>query len=236
MSGVQEAGSSSSHKEGSVSRKRRDEKDVNKLISIIDRNMINPFHLHGITDDSEPIALCNIAGGTVPGEDITEVLLGAYEKGFKRINDLLKERLNTNKVSFFEAQTKLKLKTFSSIRKPGQSKKNGKIESFSIDRELFGRLLVISKTREVNLREIFSYELSNTPLSLSCPDGTLHKAVKSKLLEEIEKEAAYVKSIPHSQEKIAWVIDGMALIQMVKAGNATTFGELLDNLFEETNC
>ena len=190
--------------------------------------MINPFSLEGITDDSEPIALCNIAIGTVPGEDITDDLLGAYEKGFKRMNDFVKERLNTNKVGFFEAQTKLKLKTFSSIRKPVQSEKDGKIESFSIDR---GRLLVISKTREVNLIEIFSYELLNTPLSLSRPDGTLHKAVKSKLLEEIEKEAESVKSIPHSQEKIAWVIDGMALIQMVKAGNATTFGKLSDILF-----
>ena len=53
VSGVQEAGSSSSHKEGSASRKRRHKKEVNKLISIIDRNMINPFSLDGITDDSE---------------------------------------------------------------------------------------------------------------------------------------------------------------------------------------
>ena len=128
------------------------------------------------------LLLCNIASGTVPGEDITDDLLGAHEKGFKRLNDYFKERLNTNKVGFFQAQTKLKLKTFSRIRKPVQSKKDGKIESFSIDRELFGQLLVISKTREVNRKEIFSYELSNTPMSLSCSDGTLHKAVKSKLL------------------------------------------------------
>ena len=66
-------------------------------------------------------------------------------------------------------------------------------------------------------------------MSLSRPDGTLHKAVKIKLLEEIEKEAASVKSIPHSQEKIDWVIEGMALI--LKAGNATTFAELSDILF-----
>ena len=68
-----------------------------------------------------------------------------------------------------------------------------------------------SKIREVNLKEMFSYELSNTPLSYSCFDGILHKAVKSKLLEEIKNEAESVKSIPHSQAKIAWVIDGMAL-------------------------
>ena len=96
MSGVQEASSSSSHKEGSVSRKRRHEKDVNNLMSIIDRNMINPFSLDGITTDSEPIALCNIASRTVPGKDITDDLLGAYEKRFKRMNDFLKERLNTS--------------------------------------------------------------------------------------------------------------------------------------------
>ena len=55
------------------------QKDVNKLISIIDRNMINPFSPDGITDDSEPIALCNIASGTVPGEDVTDDLLRTYE-------------------------------------------------------------------------------------------------------------------------------------------------------------
>ena len=131
MSGVQEAGSSSSHKEGSVSRKRRDDKDFNKLMSIIDRNMMNPFSLKVIIDDSELIALRNIASGTVPSEDITD-----------------------NR-----------------------------------------RLLVISKTRELNLKEIFSYELSNTPLSFSRPDSTLNKAVKSKLPEEIEKEAESVKSL-----------------------------------------
>ena len=122
MSGVQEAGNSSSHKEGSVSRKRRDEKDVNKLIAIIDGNIVS---------------------GTSLGKDITDDFLGTYEKGFKRMNDLLKERLNTSKVGFFKAQKKLKLNTFSRTRKPVQSKKDRKIESFSIDHELFGGLLVI---------------------------------------------------------------------------------------------
>ena len=52
--------------------------------------MINPFSLDGIKDDSEPIALCNIASGTVPGEYITDDLLGAYEKGLKGMNDFFK--------------------------------------------------------------------------------------------------------------------------------------------------
>ena len=40
-------------------------------MSVIGMSMINHFSLEGITDDSEPIALCNIASGTVPGKDIT---------------------------------------------------------------------------------------------------------------------------------------------------------------------
>ena len=60
MSGVQEASSSSSHKEESVSRKGRAEKDVNKLISIIDSCMINPFSLDGITEQTLNLLLCVI--------------------------------------------------------------------------------------------------------------------------------------------------------------------------------
>ena len=45
--------------------------------------MINSCSRKGITHDSEPIALCNIASGTVPTEDITDDLMRAYEKGFK---------------------------------------------------------------------------------------------------------------------------------------------------------
>ena len=53
--------------------------------------MMNSFSLDGITDDSEPIALCNIASGTVPGEYIMDDLLGAYEKGLKRMTFLSKD-------------------------------------------------------------------------------------------------------------------------------------------------
>ena len=95
--------------------------------------MINPFSLDGITDDSEPIALCNIASRTVPGEDITDDLLGAYEKGFKRINDFLKERLNTNKVGFFEAQTKRRFQAsenYNSLRRMEKLKASQSIVNF----------------------------------------------------------------------------------------------------------
>ena len=50
---------------------------------IIDSDMINPCSRKGIIYDSEPIALCNIASGTIPTEDIIDDLMGAYEKEFK---------------------------------------------------------------------------------------------------------------------------------------------------------
>ena len=37
------------------------------------------------------MTLSNIASGTVLGKDMTDDLLGAYEKGFKRMNDFLRK-------------------------------------------------------------------------------------------------------------------------------------------------
>jgi len=98
--------------------------------------------------------------------------------------------------------------------------------SVNADRELFGRLLVAAKNRDINLKEVLSYELCSVPISLAHPDGSLRKTTKSALMHLLEKDVTCRSSLPTSQLPTAFLIDAMALIQMVKSSGSATFGEL----------
>ena len=50
--------------------------------------------------------------------------------------------------------------------------------SVNADSERFGRLLVAVKNRDINLKEVLSYELCSVPISLAHPDGSLRKTTK----------------------------------------------------------
>ncbi|CAB4017441.1 Hypothetical predicted protein [Paramuricea clavata] len=61
-------------------------------------------------------------------------------------------------------------------------------------RDLFARLLILSKTREINLKELLSYSLSDYPLSLATVNGaSLVKTAKAKMFEILE-ECLYITS------------------------------------------
>ena len=56
------------------------------------------------------------------------------------------------------------------------------------DTELFGRLLVISNVRQVNLEKLFTYGLTNIPLSIANPDKSLAKTNEAQTLRDLEDE------------------------------------------------
>ena len=53
-----------------------------------------------------------------------------------------------------------------------------KIVTISADRDLFGRLLIVSNVRQINLMEVMTYELSPIPCALAHQDETLRKNAK----------------------------------------------------------
>lgn len=63
-----------------------------------------------------------------------------------------------------------------------------KISSVNADREIFGRLLVTAKHRDIDLKVVLSYELCSVPIALAHPDGTLRKTGKSTLMPLLEKD------------------------------------------------
>ena len=81
------------------------------------------------------------------------------------------------------------------------------IISVSADRQFFGRLVVVAKSRDKYLKNILQHELSNVPLSLVKPDGTLNKGTKRKLMAEMEKEALIFETFPTKVNDVIYLME-----------------------------
>ena len=83
------------------------------------------------------------------------------------------------------------------------------------DRELFGRLVFAAKSRDINLKDVLSYELSAVPFSLADTDGSLMETNKSVFMAELDKKVDVQLKLPQvttSTIYIAHIFDDMALV------------------------
>lgn len=214
-----------SHKEAGSHRIKRDENDVRKVIQTVQSMMTNPFDLGNTCEEVTP--LTNLVTGLVMPHETALCLLDSEKIGKKQLSEFIDNRLNTNKISFWDALPHLKIQTFASLNKKVVVKSaDEKLITVNADRGLFSRLLIVSQSREVNLREVLSYELSAVPFALAHIDGTLRKTAKSILLSTLEEDVEVMPRLPVKTQPLAHIIDGMAVIQMVKTGGARTFGDL----------
>ena len=71
-----------------------------------------------------------------------------------------------------------------------------------------------------------SYELSPIPYALTHHDGSLRKTTKSQLVDILEKNVEVFPHIQSTPSNTVYIMDGMAVLQMMKSANAATFGEL----------
>ena len=218
------------HKEADASLMKRDQEDIDRLISSFNSGLFkNPFDIPEERDISEKLSLVNIATGVVLPEQASDRLLGATEMGKCSMEDFISTRINTNKVNFWDPLPKLKINTFSSAAMKMEVKStNDKIIILTTDRELFGRLLVVAKQRDIALREVLSYELSAVPVAIAHGDGSLRKTTKSSLMSVLEKNVAVSPSLPPSLIPTAFAIDAMALIQVMKSASSASFGEMAE--------
>ena len=222
------------HKEGGTKRLKRDEEDVKKLMATINDIMTNPFDMER-SDDGETTPLINLATGVVMPSDAAIQLLNSESLGKQHLHTFVNTRLNSNEVSFWDPLQHLKIKTFASLSKKTEMKSvNEKIFTVNADRDLFARLLIAAKSRDIDLKEVLSYEISTVPYSLAHTDGTLRKSVRSVLLAELEKAREVEPRLPLKDDALSTthVIDGMAVVQMVKSAGARTFGGMANKYFQ----
>ena len=235
MCGLQDSDQIGTHKESSQNRMSRDEADVQKLISVFTSElMTNPFFLTQDTD-GEVLPLLNIATGAVMPKDLTYNLIHAVDLGKCHMENFVEERLNSHSKSFWDTVPQLKLKTFANLVQKTKTKtREEKIQVLNADRQLFGRLVIAAKSRDVDLRDVLTYELSAVPFALAHSDGTLRANTKSALLELLETDTEKFQRLPISEppQMIAFVIDAMAMVKMIKVVGVTTFGALADKYWE----
>jgi len=202
--------------------------------SVFDSGMMsNPFTLGH--DDESHTRLLNIATGVVAPGEVSGRLLRAYTIGKDQMASFVAQRLNTNEVSFWDPLPHVNIKTFSSLlKKKKQKSAEEKAIIVSADRELFGRLLIAAKGRDIDLKHVLTFELSAVPFALAHADGTMRKTNKSVLLSELERLGNTKARLPSPEPNMltTFVVDGMAMVQMVKGGGASTIGQLATTIYE----
>lgn len=132
-------------------------------------------------------SLINIASGQEASVMVAADLKSAFAVGKAAFESFLENRIKTNNVNFYDPIKQNKLKTFKHMKlKKKITLSKEKSISISAERSLFGRMLVIAKSREsLSLQNILSYSLSPIPWCFGLPDGGLVKTQKSKLLGKI---------------------------------------------------
>ena len=108
-----------------------------------------------------------------------------------------------------------------------ESKGKQQLNSLKCDVELFSRLYIGCQTRDGNLDEFFRHENQACPPSLSVA-GKLHLGTKSDMLVCMEGLSEAQSEAPNTTNV---VIDGAAIVQMLKPGNAETFKEYAQQIF-----
>ena len=133
-----------------------------------------------------------------------------------------------SQVSIYNPLKKLKLQTFSSLRKTVTVKCKDKTIQIKATRNLFGQIAIIMQKRDLDLKEVFKYPLGPFPWALAGVMGDLKKTNKATLLNEVEKFTEPLDSLP---DGYASIFDGMAIVQKARA-TGLTFGELAHQMFQ----
>ena len=120
--------------------------------------------------------------------------------------------------------TKIKLKTFSDMRKKPRSQGRAKEVVLKADRRLFGQMVIIAESRKLQMSDVLAHLLGPLPWALANDDGLLRKTNKAALARELENNVSPAK-IP---EPSATIIDGMSLVQKLN-GNDQTFWQLAES-------
>ena len=158
-------------------------------------------------------------------------MLGAKEIGEQCLEEFLTNRLIEKSAVFYDPIKKKKLKMFSSMQAKATVRVKQNQISIKTDRRIFARMLVIRRKRSINLREVLQYSLGPVAWALANGDGTIHKTVKSKVLNILKPKMETVQP-PTPVEGGAVIFNGMCFIQQLPPG-LNTFGDISDLILKQ---
>ena len=206
-----------------LSRQKRDEAAVSNVIRTIE-SMIIPF-------DLELEEMVQLSTGTVADEATSVDMEQAYAIGEAKLMSFLKERVLVDEPDIYSPMTKAKLKTFSMSKGIASKNSSGANCSLKNDRDLFARLLLIGKSRNIDTQELLSYALKSAPLPFANINSSMVKTDKAKLMHAIEESVPnpVVSEVPAPN---TLVLDAMALLQQLTKCEANTLQILQTKSFQ----
>ena len=191
---------------------RKSEGNVSKVINIM-KSVSNPFKFDVNKQDEDRASLVNIANGAVLPNDMADKLLAARENRENEINEFVEQEIIENPSKFWEKISKVNTPTFETLNKVMTvpiSKDKEKVIKY--DKDPFQRFLVVSGSREIDLQDVLSYELSPVPLSIAHLNGSMRKTAKSNLLKELMIDINIPDHLPdHDLSPTTYLIDFMVL-------------------------
>ncbi|GBP33364.1 hypothetical protein EVAR_6712_1 [Eumeta japonica] len=152
----------------------------------------------------------NWSSGKAATVQVEEFLLNVEKIGCEKRELFLSECSSTVN-RFDKTIKKTPLHNFTSqIEKRKSVKVGGKTQEIKIQRDLFGRMLGISMSHELDVMKILSHPITPVPLALCHSDGTIYKTDKSVLAKALEAD------IEHDSPCISdvYVVDGFHITPM----------------------
>lgn len=189
------------------------------MVDLIESNWTSPFSSY------QP--LVSISTGATASPEIERDLSRAYLVGQTAYQQFKKERLEPEKppVKFQHTLSKQKLKTFSDHNKTKKAKQSkGNETVLRADRNLFARMIIITKSQQLQMQEVLCHPLGPLPASLATSNGLPRKTNKAQLGRKLEKLVQSTVVVPTPS---TYLIDGMSLIQKLQVDHHT-FGEIAE--------
>ena len=193
------------HKETKESRKRHDNnRDLKNLKDRIKETM-NPFN-----KQLNKQHLFNIKTGRKVNEDAESYLLQIFSTGIQKRDEFI-EKCKEDAKKFEEPIKKTKVVNFAteSISKSNKSRKVAEIVTLKGTRDLFGRLLFLTVTHQIDIKKLFEYPLVPEPPCFCHPDGSMYQSEKATVLDFLVKN--HDTATPNPVRTV--IVDGMFLIK-----------------------
>ena len=183
--------------------------------------MGNPF-----TEDSSDLLVLD--SRNIADVAVSDTLQKIEKLGSEQYEKFIEERLLSHNLSIAEPIKKNNLYFFSRPPIRQKSSKQIQMSSLKSNCSLFSRLYIASQTRDGDLQEFFKHENQAYPPALS-QGGVLRSGIKSELVHCLESLVS-VDGTPTTPTVDTLILDGAAIVNMLKPGSAKTFQDYADNI------
>ena len=207
----------------------KSEKYVTDLVEVLRNDFMNPFD-----SNIDKGKLLNLSSGIPVNDDLAEDILKIKDRGIDSYNEFVEKRIKSQAIKVHDPIKRQKCALFTDTERKVTLKHKGNEKTIEVNRDVLTKLLALSAkhNKVIDFEAALTYPLSPVPLSLSHPDGTRRKTMKSSLMSVINSYYDTNLDLPLPPKQTSmYIVDLMALIRTVSP-IPETYSHLVHNLIE----